>query len=451
MSENNLHKLTQLDAAHHLHPFTDFKELSATGTRLITRAEGVYIYDQDGQKLLDAMSGLWCCNLGYSRTEIIDAVYAQLQKLPYYNNFFQCTHETAIKAASLLTSVAPSHLNNVFFTNSGSEANDTVIRFIHRYWDLKGEPLRKVIISRENAYHGSTIGGASLGGMSFMHKQFQPLNGIEHVQQPYWFQEGGELSKDEFGIQAAKTIEEKILAIGPEKVAAFIGEPVQGAGGVIIPPKTYWPEVKRICEEYGILLVADEVICGFGRTGEWFASNHYNLKPDLIAFAKGVTNGYQPLGGVFVSDRIADVIKSDGGEFGHGFTYSGHPASTAAAIATVSILQDENIVGQVQQRASYFAERWMELAAHPLVGEARCLGYFGALELVKNKKTKQRFDDKSTAGAICRDMCIRNGLVMRATGDTMIVAPPFICDKPEIDELVSKAHKSLELTLKALS
>ena len=241
------------------------------------------------------------------------------------------------------------------------------------------------------------------------------------------------------------------MAIGPEKVAAFIGEPVQGAGGVIIPPKTYWPEVKRICEEYGILLVADEVICGFGRTGEWFASNHYNLKPDLIAFAKGVTNGYQPLGGVFVSDRIADVIKSDGGEFGHGFTYSGHPASTAAAIATVSILQDENIVGQVQQRASYFAERWMELAAHPLVGEARCLGYFGALELVKNKKTKQRFDDKSTAGAICRDMCIRNGLVMRATGDTMIVAPPFICDKPEIDELVSKAHKSLELTLKALS
>jgi putrescine aminotransferase len=447
----NISEIKQLDAEHHLHPFTDFHDLNKTGTRVITQAEGVYIWDQDGQKLLDGMSGLWCCNLGYSRSEIVDAVAEQLHKLPYYNNFFQCTHESATAAANLLTSVAPAHMNNVFFTNSGSESNDTVIRLIHRYWDLMEQPQRKQIISRENAYHGSTIAGASLGGMSFMHEQFTGLNYVHFAKQPYWFKEGGELNPEEFGLLAAKSVEDKILQVGPENVAAFIGEPIQGAGGVIIPPSSYWPEVKRICDHYGILLVVDEVIFGFGRTGQWFGSDYYDLKPDLIPFAKGVTNGYQPLGGVFVGDKIANVIKAKGGEFGHGFTYSGHPAATAAAIATVNILRNENMVEQVAKRAPYFNQRWMELGQHPLVGEARCLGYVGALELVKDKSSRQRFDDKSTAGGVCRDICVQNGLVMRATGDNMIVAPPFICDKAEIDELVEKAHKCLDLAYKELT
>lgn len=340
----------------------------------------------------------------------------------------------------------------MFFTGSGSEANDTQIRLIRRYWTLKGQPERMTIIARKNAYHGSTLGGASLGGMSAMHEQMVlPVPGIEHIEQPYAFELANGLSDQEFGLQQARLLEKKILDLGPDKVAAFIAEPVQGAGGVIIPPDSYWPEIQRICDEYGILLVADEVITAFGRLGEWFGSTRFGIRPDLISFAKGVTSGYLPLGGTVVSDRVADVIVESGGEFAHGYTYSGHPAACAVALENIRIMQDEGIVERVRDHTGpYFNQRWASLAEHRLVGEARSVGLVGAIEIVEDKKTRERFHKDFGAGTRCRDFCVNNGLVMRAVGDTMIVSPPLVSEDSHIDELVEKAWKCLDLTAESI-
>jgi putrescine aminotransferase len=441
------------DQRHHMHPFTDHKELGEKGgTRIITRADGVYIYDSDGHKILDGMAGLWCVNLGYGRQQLVDAAAEQMKQLPYYNSFFQCTHPPAIELSELLSELSPGDFNHVFFTGSGSEANDTQIRLIRRYWDLKGQSEKMTIIARKNAYHGSTLGGASLGGMSAMHEQMVlPVPGIEHIDQPYQFELGAGLSAEQFGLQQARLLEEKILEIGVDRVAAFIGEPVQGAGGVIIPPDSYWPEIQRICDEYGILLVADEVITAFGRLGEWFGSTRFGIRPDLISIAKGVTSGYLPLGGALVSDRVAEVVIAEGGEFAHGYTYSGHPVACAVALANLRIMQEENIVQRVRQHtAPYFKERWGSLAEHPLVGEARSLGLVGAIEIVKNKESRERFDKDLGAGSRCRDFCVNNGIVMRPVGDTMIVSPPLIVENMHIDELVEKAWKCLDLTADSL-
>jgi putrescine aminotransferase len=323
---------------------------------------------------------------------------------------------------------------------------------IRRYWDLQGQPERMTIIARKNAYHGSTLGGASLGGMSEMHEQMMlPVPGIEHIEQPYQFELGAEMSAADFGLKQARLLEEKILEIGADKVAAFIGEPVQGAGGVIIPPETYWPEIQRICDEYGILLVADEVITAFGRLGEWFGSTHFGIRPDLISFAKGVSSGYLPLGGSLVGEKVAETVISKGGEFAHGYTYSGHPAACAVALENLRILQREQIVERVKtETAPYFNQRWASLAEHPIVGEARSLGLVGAIEIVRNKETRERFHKDLAAGSRCRDFCVSNGLVMRAVGDTMIVSPPLIFEKQHSDELVEKAWKCLDLTAEAV-
>jgi putrescine---pyruvate transaminase len=443
--------LQALDRAHHLHPFTDFRDLNQRGTRVITRAEHISIFDIDGREYLDGMSGLWCCNLGYSRNEIIDAVTAQLRELPFYNNFFQCAHPPSIELAAVLAEVSPAHMQHVFFTNSGSEGNDTVVRMVRRYWDLKEQPQKRWIISRINGYHGSTIAGASLGGMAFMHKQFEPLPYVTHIPQPYWYGDDSGMTPADFGLAAARALEQKIEELGPENVAAFIAEPVQGAGGVIIAPETYWPEVRRVLQKYDILYISDEVICGFGRTGHWFGCDYYGMKPDLITFAKAVTNGYQPLGGVMIGERVASVLTGGGGEFGHGFTYSGHPAACAAGLATLKILREEKVVEQVANvTGTHLAKRWAELADHPLVGEARTLGLFGALELVKNKHTRERFAPGGHAGMVCRQASLDNGLVMRATGDTMIIAPPLICSTAEIDTLVDRARLALDAAAREL-
>jgi putrescine aminotransferase len=441
------------DHRHYMHPFTDTRELGEKGgARIITRAEGVYIYDSEGHKILDGMAGLWCVNLGYGRQELIDAATRQLQQLPYYNSFFQCTHPPAIELSELLSELSPGNFNHVFFTGSGSEANDTQVRLIRRYWDLCGQPQRMTIIARKNAYHGSTLGGASLGGMSAMHEQMMlPVPGIVHIEQPYHFGLGGDLSPEAFGLRQARLLEQKIHEIGVDKVAAFIGEPVQGAGGVIIPPATYWPEIQRICDEYGILLVVDEVITAFGRLGEWFGSSHFGIRPDLISFAKGVSSGYFPLGGALVGDRVAEVVIANGGEFAHGYTYSGHPAACAVALETLRILQRERIVERVKQHtAPYFNRRWAELAGHPIIGEARSLGLVGAIEIVRDKAGRERFPKDLGAGTRCRDICVNNGLVMRAVGDTMIVSPPLIVADAHLDELLEKAWKCLDLTQASL-
>lgn len=437
------------DAAHYLHPFTDFKSLAAKGSRVITKADNIYLWDSEGKKILDGMSGLWCVNVGYGRQELIDAATAQLKQLPFYNSFFQTATPPAIELAELLAQVSPPQFQHVFFTGSGSEGNDTVVRMVRRYWDVLGQPERTVIISRHNAYHGSTMAGASLGGMSGMHAQGGlPIPGIVHIEQPFWFENGQGMSREAFGIRAADWLEAKILEVGADKVAAFIGEPVQGAGGVIVPPSSYWPAIQRICDKHGILLVSDEVITGFGRTGRWFGCETMGFKPDLMTFAKGVTSGYIPLGGVMVGDRIAKVLIEQGGEFNHGYTYSGHPVACAVALANIRLIQREGLVERVREELGpYLAARFAELGEHPLVGEAQTCGMMGALQLVKDKAANRVFDSALEVGMVCRGHCFGNGLIMRAVGDRMIVAPPLVMTIAQVDEMVALIRKCLDLTL----
>ncbi len=436
-----------LSQAHHLAPFSDYRQLAEKGPRIITEAKGVHLWDSEGNKILDGMAGLWCVAVGYGREELVEAASKQMRQLPFYNTFFQTAHPPVLELAHAISQLAPAGMNHVFFTGSGSEGNDTMLRLVRHYWACKGQPNKKIIIGRDNGYHGSTVAGASLGGMKFMHEQGDlPIPGIAHIPQPYWFGEGGEQSPEEFGIWAADQLEQKILELGEENVAAFIAEPIQGAGGVIIPPETYWPRIKEILAKYDILFVADEVICGFGRTGEWFGSQYYDLKPDLMTIAKGLTSGYVPMGGLIVSDKVFDVIEAHG-DFNHGFTYSGHPVAAAVGLENLRILKDEGIVERVKaETAPYLQQRLRELADHPLVGEVRGLGMLGAIELVQDKATRKRFSGDVGVGMICRGHCFNNGLIMRAVGDTMIIAPPLVISRAEIDELVEKARKCLDLT-----
>ena len=452
------------DAAHYLHPFTDFKSLAAKGSRVIVSADNIYLRDSDGHKILDAMSGLWCVNVGYGRTELIEAATKQMTTLPFYNSFFQTATPPAIELAELLAKVTPPQFQHVFFSGSGSEGNDTVVRMVRRYWDVLAQPQRSIIISRKNAYHGSTMAGASLGGMSGMHEQGGlPIPGIVHIEQPFWFELGQgtrsalthdaeKASRDAFGLEAAGWLEDRILQIGADKVAAFIGEPVQGAGGVIVPPDTYWPEIQRICDKYGVLLVSDEVICGFGRTGHWFGCERFGFRPDLMTFAKGVTSGYVPLGGVMVADRIAKVLIEQGGEFNHGYTYSGHPVACAVALANIRVLQHDGIVDKVRDDTGpYLAEHFATLMDHPLVGEVQTCGLMGAVQLVRDKSTstdkRATFAPELDIGMVCRGHCFGNGLIMRAVGDRMIVAPPLVITRAQIDEMMALIRRCLDLTL----
>ncbi|PHX38013.1 aminotransferase [Pseudomonas sp. NZIPFR-PS5] len=452
MSSNNpqTREWQALSSDHHLAPFSDFKQLKEKGPRIITHAKGVYLWDSEGNKILDGMAGLWCVAIGYGREELADAASKQMRELPYYNLFFQTAHPPALQLAKAISDIAPEGMNHVFFTGSGSEGNDTVLRLVRHYWAIKGQPSKKVIISRVNGYHGSTVAGASLGGMTYMHEQGDlPIPGIVHIPQPYWFGEGGDMTPDEFGVWAAEQLEKKILELGVDNVGAFIAEPIQGAGGVIVPPDTYWPKIKEILAKYDILFVADEVICGFGRTGEWFGSDFYDLKPDLMTIAKGLTSGYIPMGGVIVRDEVVKVL-NEGGDFNHGFTYSGHPVAAAVGLENIRILSEEKIVERVKsQTAPYLQKRLRELSDHPLVGEVRGVGMLGAIELVKDKSTRERYVGKG-AGMICRTFCFNNGLIMRAVGDTMIISPPLVITSAEIDELIEKARKCLDLTLEAL-
>lgn len=447
------------DAAHYLHPFTDFKSLAAKGSRVMVSGDNIYLRDSEGARVLDAMSGLWCVNVGYGRAELIEAAARQLATLPFYNSFFQTANPPAIELAELLAQLTPPQFRHVFYAGSGSEGNDTVVRMVRRYWDLLGQPERQVIISRKNAYHGSTMAGASLGGMSGMHAQGGlPIPGIVHIEQPFWFELDADArrplsaaeeraSREAFGLEAAGWLEAKILELGAGKVAAFIGEPVQGAGGVIVPPDSYWPEIQRICDRHGVLLVSDEVICGFGRTGHWFGCERFGFRPDLMTFAKGVTSGYVPMGGVMVGERIARVLIEKGGEFNHGYTYSGHPVACAVAIANLELLKREALVDQVRELTGpYLAEQFATLREHPLVGEVQTCGLMGAVQLVKDKATGTVFAPELEVGMICRAHCFGNGLSMRAVGDRMIVAPPLVITRAQIDEMMALIRRCLDLT-----
>jgi len=406
-------ELQALDAAHHMHPFTTGDEIAAKGARVITSADGVMLRDSEGNQILDAMAGLWCVNVGYGREELADVAERQMRELPYYNTFFMTTHVPVIALSQRIAELAPEGMNTVFYAGSGSEANDTNIRMVRTYWDMKGKPSKKVIISRHNAYHGSSVGSGSLGGMSGMHAQGgMPIPGIHHIGQPNWWAEGGDMTPEEFGLMRARELEQAIEQMGIDRVAAFIAEPVQGAGGVIVPPSTYWPEIQRICDKYQILLIADEVICGFGRTGNWFGSTTMGIRPDIMTIAKGLSSGYQPIGGSIISDEIASVINS--GEFNHGYTYSGHPVASAVALENLRILDEEGIVTRVrEQTAPYLKQKWDTMLEHPLVGEANLVGMMGSLVLTPHKESRAAFkSDTGTVGFICRERCFANNSVI---------------------------------------
>lgn len=442
-------RLNALDTAHHLHPFTDHKSFHAEGgARIITSAQGCWLTDADGHRILDGMAGLWCVNVGYGREELARVAYEQMMELPYYNAFFKTATPPVVELATKLAEVMPGKLNRVYFGNSGSESNDTMLRLVRWFWALQGKPYKKWIIGRHNGYHGSTVAGVSLGGMKPMHGQGDlPIPGIAHIQQPYWYGEGGDMSPEEFGLAAARELEKKILELGPHNVAAFIGEPIQGAGGVVIPPETYWPEIQRICREYDVLLASDEVICGFGRTGEWFGCQSFGVEPDLITMAKGLSSGYQPISALGVSDRIAEVLLDKGGEFYHGYTYSGHPVACAVALRNIEIIQNEKLVERARNETGpHLAKALQALADHPIVGEVRSRGMIGAIELVKNKKTRERFANLGRVGTICRDHFFRRNAIMRACGDTMVMSPPLVATTEEIDTLLAVTRECLDAT-----
>jgi putrescine aminotransferase len=347
--------------------------------------------------------------------------------------------------AKKLAELAPGDLNTVFFASGGSDANDTNLRLVRTYWAEKGQPERDVIISRWNAYHGSTVAGASLGGMKGMHEQGTlPIPGIKFIDQPDWWSEGGDMTPEEFGLERARQLEAKIKEVGPDKVAAFIAEPIQGAGGVIVPPETYWPEITRICKAYDILLIADEVICGFGRTGSWFGSQTLGIEPDIMTVAKGLSSGYIPIGASIVSDRVAHVLRDT--EINHGYTYSGHPVACAVALENLRILEEEGIVDTVRDvTAPYLRKKWEALANHPLVGEAKIIGMMASIALTPDKTTRAAFAaEKGTAGFICRDCCFANNIIMRSVGDRMVISPPLTITCDEIDILIARATKSLD-------
>lgn len=445
--------LQELDRRHYIHPFTDSRELHEAGTRVIVRGEGIYVWDNDGRRLLDGMSGLWCVNVGYGRTELIEAAESQMRQLAYYNSFFNSATPKAIELSAFLAGVAPPGLEHVFFNNSGSEANETAMKAARFYWRLKGKPSKTLFLARDYGYHGVTMATASLSGLVDMHPQAGlPLPGIvERVGGAYWYREGGELSPEAYSQALIERLEQRIQQIGPENIAAFVGEPVYGAGGVMTPPPGYWPEVRRLCTRYEILLIADEVVCGFGRTGHWFGSQCYGIEPDIMSTAKGLTSGYLPMSATLLSNEVAELLIAEGGEWVHGFTYSGHPVCAAVALRNLELIRDTGLVERVHdQIGPYFQRRLGELGAHPLVGEARGIGMVAALELIRDKANRSRYPDKLKIAVRVREACYRRGLIIRAARNCMMMAPPLIMSEEEVDAMVGTIAEALDEVLAAL-
>ncbi|MCB2113278.1 MAG: aminotransferase class III-fold pyridoxal phosphate-dependent enzyme [Parvularculaceae bacterium] len=449
-TSNYTRHIREVDNANHLHPFTTHHDLRKNGPRVITHAQGVYVYDSEGNKILDGMAGLWCVQLGYGVEELAQTAYDTLKKLSYYNLFFQTTTPYAAELAALIASKTPAGLDQILLSSSGSEANDSALKMIWYYWNLMGKPEKKAIISRERAYHGSTVAGASLSGLPFMQGIFDlPLPRFHHIgPTPCYYQYGepGESERD-FAMRCAKALEDKILELGPENVGAFVGEPVMGAGGLMTPPEGYWPEIERICRKYDILLWADEVICGFGRTGSWFGCQTYGFTPDIMTMAKGLSSGYQPVSALALNARVSKPIIDANSEMAHGYTYSGHPVACAVSSRNIELIDEMGLVGPRGEAASErFLSHLGALQDHPLVGETRGVGLLGAIELVKNKETRERYGDTGAAGVICRGHCFDTGVIMRAVGDTMFLCPPLVISDDEIDEMFRLVRRALDLT-----
>ena len=440
------------DAAHHIHAFLDQKALNAEGARVIVKGDRLNLWDNDGKRYLDGMSGLWCTQLGYGRQDLADAAAAQFSQLPYYNMFFHTTHPAVIELSELLFSLLPKHYSHAIYTNSGSESNEALIRTVRRYWQVVGKPNKKIMIGRWNGYHGSTLAAAALGGMKPMHEMGGMIPDVAHIEEPYWFVKGGDLTPQEFGLQCARQLEEKILELGADNVAGFIAEPFQGAGGMIFPPESYWPEIQRICRKYDVLLCADEVIGGFGRTGEWFAHEYFGFEPDTLSIAKGLTSGYVPMGGVILSKRIADALVNEGGVFAHGLTYSGHPVAAAVAIANLKALRDENIVTTVRDDTGPYLQKALRevFGNHPLIGEIQGGGLVAALQFCEDKASRKRYANENDLAWRCRTIGFEEGVIIRSTLGRMIMAPALIATHAELDELVEKTKRAIDRTAKEI-
>ena len=461
MSAEKTQNLTRhwqaLDAAHHVHPFSNTSALNKEGVRVVTRADGVYLWDSDGKRIIDGMAGLWCVQLGYGNAELAEAGYEALNTLPYYNHFFKTSNPWTIELAAKLASLLPDGHEQVLFANSGSEANDAALKLIRYYWNLKGRKEKKLHLSREYSYHGVTFAAASLSGLTPMHPQWDlPLAGFIKVPAPYWYGAKaaghGEIGADAFGEQVAIRLEQMILTLGADRIASFSAEPVQGAGGVIFPPESYWPKVATICAKYDVLLHLDEVITGFGRLGEWFGADRYALRPDIMTMAKGLSSGYQPISAISLGARMAESILGANEELVHGFTYSGHPVASAVALKNLEVMERERIPERVKTEIGpYFQARLRaRLADHPLVGEVRGEGLLAAIELVSDRAQRRFFPDIGKVGTECRNYCFAEDLICRAVRDTMVLAPPLVIREVEVDEIVEKLAHAIEKTARSV-
>jgi len=444
-----------LDAAHHVHPFSDTAALNKEGVRIITRGRGVYLWDSDGKKIIDGMAGLWCVQVGYGNEELAEAGYEALKTLPYYNHFFKTSNPWTIELAAKLATLLPAGHDHVLFANSGSEANDSALKLIRYFWNREGRLEKKIHLSRDYSYHGVTFAAASLSGLTPMHPQWDlPLPGFEKIPTPYWYGAKaagyGDIDPDAFGLLIAEKLETKILELGADRVASFSAEPIQGAGGVIFPPATYWHEVQRICAKYDVLLHLDEVVTGFGRTGEWFGAQTYRIAPDIMTMAKGLSSGYQPISAISLGTRMAATILSANEELVHGYTYSGHPVASAVALKNLEVIERERLVPRVKTEIGPYLQRRLRetFLDHPIVGEVRCVGLLAAVELVRDKRERKFFADPGTIGTHCRNYCFNDGLICRAIRDTMVLAPPLVIRENEIDEIVAKLKSAIDRTAK---
>ncbi|MFZ4383298.1 MAG: aminotransferase, partial [Sandarakinorhabdus sp.] len=451
-------ELRRLDVAHHLPAQADYGEIrDLGGSRIITRADGCQFWDIDGKAYLDGMAGLWCVDVGYGRKELADVAYEQMLELPYYNSFFKTATAPAVRLAAKIAGITGGELQHVFFNSSGSEAIDTMFRMVRHYWAVQGQPYKNIFICRRNGYHGSTVAGASLGGMSAMHAIGSlPIPGIEHVIQPYAFNEGFGEDEEAFATRCAQEVEDRILKVGAHNVAAFVGEPIQGAGGVIIPPKGYWQKIEAICRKYNVLLVADEVICGFGRTGQWFGCDTLDLAPTHAVLAKAITGGYFPLSVIAMGPQLyADLERGSevAGTFAHAGTYAAHPVGAAAALKVMEIIERDQLVAHAANMGEHLARGMRRFAGHPLVGEVRSLGLAACLDFLRRDTDDRLLNDEADASAACLAVyqaLLELGVVARPAGRSLVIAPPLIVKEAEVEEICARLARALEIAASRL-
>src|SRR5687768_4967209 len=446
----------QRDVQYQLHPFTNLSTHQNQGPLVITSGKGVYVYDESGREYIEGLAGLWCTGLGFGEERLAEAAARQLRRLPYYHQFGSKAHDVAIDLAEKLIGLMPVPMSKVFFNNSGSEANETAMKVVWYYNNARGRYRKKKIVSRLRGYHGTTIGAASLTGLSASHKDFDlPLPQVRHTDCPYYYRYGkaGEREED-FATRLAEQLDALIQREDPDTVAAFIAEPVMGAGGVLVPPRTYFDKVQAVLKKHDVLMIADEVICGFGRTGKMFGSETYAIRPDIMVMAKQLSSGYLPISATAISDDIYKALVTQSerhGTFAHGYTYTGHPAACAVALEVLAIYEERDLLGHIGRIGPRLQQGLRELEGHPLVGEIRGVGLIAGVELVTNKATKAQFEPAGAAGTLFIQRAQANGLIIRALQDTVALCPPLIISEPEIDEMLRRFRKALDETTEALT